>query len=284
MKLHRLIAILAMLTLLGGCASSTPRMQEVRDLAAQSAKLGSYHEMTERFRTTYQRERPYLTPASDAGEHLLDARRQAACDDFVKLQYGVQAYMQALGALAGDDRYDLEDQVKSMGSGIKAWPDSGLDERHVNAYAGLSRLLSRVLTSSYQDRSVQALVRAGQQPMQDLLDAMRTLLRYYDKTNSNEQKIVLGMMEFEIPYVDTPKDRLLAMLAKVQQQNKTAEYRLINRRFTLAQKNLDAIILGHQTLLQHLDQLDSSAAKTALAQAGAEVRNSRAALGGNTAD
>src|SRR5947209_6097140 len=98
-RLFQVFAMLATLALLGGCASSTPRMAEVRAFAAQSPKLNTYHELTERYRTTYQREQPFLSSAADVREHLLDARRQAACDDFVKLQYGVQAYIQALGKL-----------------------------------------------------------------------------------------------------------------------------------------------------------------------------------------
>jgi hypothetical protein len=49
--------------------------------------------------------------------------------------------MQTLGKLAGDGQYDLEDGIKNLGTGIKAWPDSGLEDRHVNAFAGLARLL-----------------------------------------------------------------------------------------------------------------------------------------------
>lgn len=270
-----LACLLLAACLLAGCASSTPRMREVREFAAEAAKLGTYTELTERFRYTYQRERPYLSPAADARERQLDTRRQDACDDFVTLQRGVQAYLRALGALAGDDQYDLEDQVKSVSGGIKAWPDTGLDDRHVNAYAGLSRLVLRAIGGNLQERSVQALVRDGQQPLQQLLEAMQALLRYYDKTSDNESRIVLGMLEMEIPYADTPSSRLLAALAKSQQQSKTAEYRLISRRHTLAEHNLDAIAAGHRALLQHLDQPGSDAARRALERASGQVRDSR---------
>jgi hypothetical protein len=256
MKLHRQLATLAMLALLlwlTGCASSTARMDQVRSFAANAPKLGAYAELTERFRDTYRREQPYLSPSADTREHLLDARRQAACDDFITIHKSVQAYMGALGQLAGDNQYDLEDQIKGLASGIKAWPDSGLDDRHVNAYAGMTRLLSRALTSRYQDRSVQSLLHEGALPMMDLLDAMRALLRYYDKTSDNEAKIVLGMLDVEIPFIDTPQQRLLAALAKAQRQAKTAEYRLMSRRYTLAEHSVDDIARQHQALLLQLD-------------------------------
>ncbi len=252
MKLSRLFFILGLLAILSGCASSTPRMAEVRAFAAEAPKLGAYHELTERYRNTYQREQPFLSPEADAREQQLNARRQQACDDFVKLHDGLQAYMQTLGRLAGDHQYDLEDQVKNVSGGIKAWPDSGLDDRHVNAFAGLTRLIARGLTRQLQDNAVNDILRDGQQPVQDVLDAMRTLLRLYDKTSDNEQKTVIGMLESEIPFLDPKRDRLLLALARSQQQQKQAEFRLIGLRYTLARKNLDAIEQQHRALVAHI--------------------------------
>ncbi|GJI98464.1 hypothetical protein RugamoR57_51820 [Duganella caerulea] len=254
MKLSRVFLILCCLALLGGCASSSPRMAEVRAFAAQSPHLGAYHELTERYRTTYQREQPFLSPAADQRERQLDQQRQASSADFAKLQTGVQAYMQALGRLAGDNQYDLEDQVKSMSAGIKAWPDSGIDERHVNAYAGLTRLITRALTRPAQDSAVQELLRDGHQAMEELLGAMRTLLRLYDKSSDNEQKIVLGMLESEIPFVDTRRDRLLLALSRSLQHDKQVEYHLTGVRNTQAQQNLAAIEQAHRALFNQIPQ------------------------------
>jgi len=250
--MRRLYLMLSTLVLLSGCASSTPRMAEVRAFAADAPKLGAYHELTERYRHTYQRQQPFMYPAADSREQQLDARRQQACDDFVKLQYGLQAYMQALGALAGDSQYDLEDQVKSLSTGIKAWPDTGLEDRHVNAYAGLVRLAARAFTGPLQENTVDTMLREGQQSMQQVLDAMRTLLRLYSKSSDNEEDLVIGMLESEIPFLDTTRDRLLLALARSRQQEKEAEFRLIGLRFTLARKNLDLIAQRHRALLQNL--------------------------------
>lgn len=252
MKLPRLFLLLGLLALLGGCASSTPRMAEVRAFAAEAPKLNAYHELTERYRTTYQREAPFLSPTADARERALDARRREACDDFVKLQYGVQAYMQTLGVLAGDEQYELRDQIKAISGGIKAWPDSGIEERHVNAFANLTRLLARAITAPAQERAVNQVMRDAEQPMQQLLDAMGALLRLYDKSADNEERIVVGMLESEIPFLDPTRDRLLLALAKSQQQNKQAEFRLIGLRRTQAQQNLAAIERGHRALLDQI--------------------------------
>ncbi|MFC0168826.1 hypothetical protein ACFFKC_12140 [Pseudoduganella danionis] len=250
--------LLAAILLLSGCASSTPQTAAVREFAALAPNLQSYHELTERYRHTYQREQPFLTPEADAFERQQDRQRQQACDDFVKLQGGVQAYMQALGRLAGDKQYDLEDQVKAMGSGIRAWPDQGLDDRHVSAFAGLSRLLARAVTAPAQQAALQDLLRSGAPAVQQLLEAMQTLLRLYQRSSENEQAIVLGMLETELPYADPQRQRLLRALAGVLQQEKRNEYRLFGLRSTLARQHLDSIIASHQALLAQLPAAPTS--------------------------
>ncbi|NRR28641.1 hypothetical protein HSX11_00270 [Oxalobacteraceae bacterium] len=277
MKLLHTIALLALLALLGGCASSTPRMAQVRAFAAESSKLGAYEELSQRYRDTYQRMQPYLMPAADAREREQDALRHASYADFIAIRHSVNLYLQTLGALAGDNRFDLEDQVKAIGGGIKVWPDTGLDDRHVNAYSGLTRLLTRAFTAPHQDRAVQAMLREGAEPLAQLLDAMRLLLRYYDKTHDNEQRIVLDTLELEIPFANSPRDHLLSALAKAHQQDKVAEYRLVGRRLTLAAHQLDAIAQAHQALLAGLDPPAQSQSARVIDTATPLARNAGAA-------
>ncbi|KQQ45741.1 hypothetical protein ASF61_18880 [Duganella sp. Leaf126] len=241
-------------SLLGGCASSTPRMAEVRSVAADAPKLNAYHELTERYRSAYERQQPYLAPAAEARERLLDTDRKAASDDFRRIDDVVQAYLQVLGALAGDRQYDLREPIKVVGTGIKAWPDTGLQDRHVNAYTALTRLIARAVTAPMQERAVNQLLRDADEPVQQLLDAMRTLLRLYDRANDNEQRIVLGMLETEMPYLNADRDRLLLALARSHLQEKKAEYRLIGLRHTLARQHLDLIAERHRALIDSLPQ------------------------------
>ncbi len=81
--LHTLRCTL-LLAALAGCAAS-PRLQEAREVAADSVKLGGYADLSERFRETYSRERPYLTAAADARERAIDAQRRAAYADITAI-------------------------------------------------------------------------------------------------------------------------------------------------------------------------------------------------------
>lgn len=258
MRLRSFVSLLCCVLLLSACATSTPQTRAVREFAALAPQLQSYHELTERYRSTYQREQPFLSSTEDGLERQQDIQRQRACDDFVKLHGGVLAYMQALGQLAGDKQYDLEDQIKSMASGIRAWPEQGLDDRHVNAFAGLSRLLARAVTAPAQQAALQDLLLSAAPAVQQLLQTMQSLLRLYQHSNDNEQAIVLGLLETELPYADLQQQRLLRAVAGVLQQQKRNEYRLYGLRYTLARQHLDGISARHQALLAQLPATPSS--------------------------
>ncbi|MEC5163664.1 hypothetical protein ACFDR9_003415 [Janthinobacterium sp. CG_23.3] len=274
MKLRHCIIALGLAITLGGCATaSKERMREVREFAAESAKLDAFAELSERYRDTYQREQPYLSRQADARERELDVRRRAAYDDIVRIQQAVVRYLHTLGTLAGAEQKRHPAPAAQAGAAIQSWPDSGIDERHVAAYTSLTTLVANTLSAPYQDRAVRAMVNDGDAPLRSLLDAMAALLRYYDKTGANEKRIVLGLFDIEIAFADAPRDRLLATLARAHQQNKAAEYSLVERRHRVAEHNLAALIQGQRALAAQLGQPPEPTP----AAPGADVRASRAA-------
>ena len=241
----------AMAALLAGCAGN-PRLEEARAFAAEAPRLNGYLELSQRYRDTYEREQPYLDPAADKREQAIDDQRRAAYRDLVAIHEAVVAYMRTLGKLAGGAQFDPGDQIKEVAKGIKAWPDTGLTDRHVNAVSGLARLLARAATGPAQDEAVQDMLRDGYQPLRDALDAMSTVMRYYDKNHDNEQAIVIGMLDTEIPFAGQPEARLLAALAKVHRQERLDEYRLLGRRHTLARQHVEALRARHEALYRGL--------------------------------
>ena len=276
----RRVLVLAGL-LVAGCASTGQvSLGEVREFADASARLGGYAELSRRYRDTYERELPYLSPQAERVARDTDARRRAVFDDFVAIQKTLVLYMQTLSLLAGDGRYDLSGRIDDLGTGLKAMTDSGLQQRHVAAYTGMTRLLTRVITSRYQNRSVDAMVRDGNADVQTLIDAMILLTRIYEKANENERKTVLGLFNAEIPMSNRNADRMLVTLAKVHLQNKTAEYKLIDRRYKLAQQGLTKVALGHQKMRENMDKLSSEETRYMLAGYVRDLSLIRDALSG----
>lgn len=265
--------------LLAGCTSPEQvSLGQVREFADASARLGGYAELSRRYRDTYERELPYLSPQAERLARETDARRRAVFDDFVAIQKTLVLYMQTLSLLAGDGRYDLSERIDDLGSGLNAMADSGLKKQHVAAYAGLSGLLTRAIASRYQNRSVDTMVRDGNADVQALIDAMIVLTSIYEKANENEQKTVLGLFNAEIPMSNRNADRMLLTLAKVHLQNKTAEYKLIDRRYKLAQQGLTKVALGHQKMRENMAQLTSDEMRRMLAGYVRDLNKIRDAL------
>lgn len=275
MDIRRLPAlfVLAGALLLAGCATpGGTSLSEVRQFADASAKLGAYGELSRRFRDTYEREQPYLSPAADRIARENDARRQAIYKDYVSIQKVVVLYMQTLSVLAGDRTYDLSDRLDDLGTGLQAnVPLDVIEQRHIAAYTGITRLVTRVIASGYQNRSVETMVRDGDADIQTLLDAMIALTRLYAKTNENEKKTVLGVFDVEIPFSTKSSDRMLVTLAKVHYLNKATEYKLVDKRYELALKGLNEVAQGHQKLRENLNRLQSEDVRRMIAGYGRDL-------------
>ncbi|CUI04081.1 hypothetical protein BN2497_2939 [Janthinobacterium sp. CG23_2] len=251
-------ALLAASLLLGGCISNRVNLEEVREFADASARLGAYAELSTHYRDTYLREQPYLPPAADKVAKENDAKRHAAYDDFVAIQKAVVLYMQTLAALASADRYDFTPQISTLGTGLTGLAKTTLVQNQVSAYTGLTRLLTRAFTSHLQKESVETMVREGDADVRVLLEAMIGMTEVYAAANENEKKTVLGFFEVALPLADRPQDRLLYTLARAHVQGKTGEYRLIDQRFALAREGLSKVALGHQKLRENLATMSSS--------------------------
>ena len=269
--------------LLGGCASTggAVSLTEVREFADASAKIGGYTELSRRYRDTYEREQPYLPAGADKLARENDAKRRAVYDDFMSVQKALVLYMQTLSLLAGDARYDLSASIDDLGNGLKANTESGLQQRHITAYTGLTRLLTRVIASGYQNRSVETMVRDGDADVQVLLEAMISLTRLYYKTNENEKKTILGIFDVELPFAKGRDERMLVTLAKVHYMDKASEYKLIDRRYDLALQGLTQVALGHQKLRENLHKLTQADVKLMLGNYSKDLRMIRDGLAGN---
>jgi hypothetical protein len=285
MNTSRLVAtaLLGLSLFLGGCA--TPNgpvsLTEVREFADASARLGGYAELSRRYRDTYEREQPYLPAAADKLARDNDAKRRAVYEDFVSVQKAVVLYMQTLSLLAGDTRYDLSERIDDLGNGLKANTESALQQRHIAAYTGLTRLLTRVIASGYQNRGVETMVRDGDADVQVLLEALISLTRLYYKTNENEKKTVLGIFDVELPFNTRSSDRMLVTLAKVHYLNKSSEYKLIDRRYDLALQGLTKVALGHQKLRENLHKLSEADVRRMLGNYARDLRMIREGLSGD---
>ena len=273
------LALVAVTVLLGGCASSPVSLYEVREFAEASAKLGGYTELSKRYRDTYAREKPYLSPVADRIGKETDSTRRATYEDSVSVQKALVLYMQTLTVLAGDTRFDLTLKLDDIGTGVKALAGSGVEQKHAVAYTGLTRLLTRVIASGYQNRSVESMVRDGDQHVRVLLDGTISLTHLYQKTHNNERKTVLALFDVEIPFAGKAHDRMLVTIAKVHYQDKAQEYKLLDRRYEMALQGLMKVAAGHQKMRDNLDKLHNDEVRHTLGDFARDLKLISVALG-----
>jgi hypothetical protein len=274
MKSTRILCTLIVLFCLAGCAD----LKEVQRYAAESAKFSAYTELTTRFRDTYQREQPYLPGAAEREAQINDKKRREAYPDLIKIHQGVSLYMQTLAKLAGDDTFDLSKPIGALAGGIKTHPDTGIQKSHVDAFFGITKIASRWATSAYQQGAVRQMVVEGDTPLQTMLDGMLSVVRYYEKTNEGERATVVGFFETELPFVNTPKDRLLATLAKAHLQSKSSEYQAAKRKYAEAARGLRSIADGHRRLVENIDKLSDQQTKALIETIAKDIETVRGNL------
>lgn len=271
MHAMRIARVLLLTFALAGCAN----LKEVRDYAGEAAKLSAYTELTTRFRDTYEREQPYLFGEAERLAQENDKKRKAAYADLLKIHQRVSLYMQTLARLAGEDTFDLTPEIGSLASGIKAYPDLGIEAKQVDAVANIAKVITKWITSSYQEHAVRSMIKEGDADLQATLEGMTALVRYYKKTNDNERKTVLGFFEVEIPYADAPKDRLLATLARAHVQAKTAEYKNAQLKYAAAEQGIKSIAEGHKRLLENIDKLSHAEVKSMIGKFAKDIKAMR---------
>ncbi|MCL6364831.1 hypothetical protein EXT60_11340 [Pectobacterium carotovorum subsp. carotovorum] len=260
MKPWRSIASLFAVLYLTGCTN----LQPVRDFANTSANLSGYTQLTDRFATTYERERLYITGPVDIAAQENDKKRKAAYQDLVKIHQTAALYMQTLATLAGEDTYDLSDEIKSLAGGIKTHSAFGISAVQVDNVATVTTLISKWATAGIRERAVKEMVREGDAPFQALLTTMQDLVRLYARTNENEKNTVLNFFRLELQFADTPKDKLLATLARVHEDEKRREYAQAQQLYLKTGQELQKVSEGHKMLLKHLDDLSGEDLKASL--------------------
>ncbi len=259
-------------------ASGCANLKEVREFAGESARLAAYRDLSVRFRDTYQRERPYLFGEAERIAQENDAARKEIYQDLVRLQDNVMLYMATLATIAGDDAFDLAKGIDGLAKGIKAHPDLGLDAKHVDAFASLAKIVAKWATSAYQQHAIREMVREGAAPLQATLAGLGNVVRYYRKTSANERKSVLGFFDVEKSFADTPKDRLLLVLARAHFQGKAADYDAAEAKYAELEKGIGFVADGHAKLLANVNKLSGSEARAQLAAIAKDLKTIRGNL------
>ncbi len=263
-----LFGITLCVLMVSGCANLAP----VREFANASSELSGFKELTDRYNTTYERERHYLYGPAEQEAIANDKLRKDAYQDLVKIHDAASLYMKTLGKLAGEETFNVTEDMKSVGGSLKKHPGIGITDSEIDAVSSVATIAAKWVMAGAQEQAVKSMVREGDAPFQTLLKAMKKIVRLYAKTNDNERRSVLSVFRANIPYASNPEQRLILVLSKVHQEEKTKEYSLIQTRYARVEQGIDKISLGHATLLKNLEHLSRDEVKDSLQRLSKDIR------------
>jgi hypothetical protein len=266
--MRRLSAMLG----IGLCLSACVNLSEVRKFSAESANLSGYTELTTRFRDTFERETPYLNDENLKAEALNDKGRKEIYPDLIKIHERVSLYLRTLARLAGEETFDLTKPIRGVGDVVKADSAFGIDATQAEAYTGVGTIVAKWATSSAQQRAVRDMVREGNRAFQALLDGLGNLVRLYRKTSAQEEKLVMGFLNVNMAFLNTPKDMLLLTLARAHLQEKKREYSTVNAKFDDAEQGILKILEGHAALVKNVDDLSADEVQTTITRLQQEIK------------
>jgi hypothetical protein len=266
--MRRLVPILGVAVLLTACV----QLKEVRDFAGESAKFSGYTELTTRFRDTFERELPYLDDQNLIKEAENDKGRKQVYSDLLKIHDRVSLYLKTLATLAGEDRFDLSKPIGAVEEGITANSNFGIEQKQVNAYSELGKIVAKWATSAYQQSAVREMVREGNGHVQVSLEGMAGLVRLYRKTHTQERKIVFGTFDVEVPFRNKPQDKLLLVLTRTHIQTKELEYKVAEAKYDDAEKGISKIADGHAGLYKDINNLDKDEVKAFIGAVAKDIK------------
>lgn len=249
-SLTRALAVAFCMAVVSGCAS----FNEIKEFASLSSSAASYDRLTRDYIEALERRKQYQPEKFHAELEAQKMRRGAQRASLDLLQQTVADYMQGLGGLATGNIRRYDKSLKDLSSNLNK--ATLLDNNEKEAVAALSTILARTVTATYRLHELKKIVREGNQPLQDVIDASRRIVK----------KGMIGDMQVESTLVhryydnfmfapDSPAEPVAMALAK---EAKAEALRRVDIRIQSAQGYddvLEKIAQGHQYLYDHGDMI-----------------------------
>jgi hypothetical protein len=235
---------------LTGCAS----FKEVRAFASLSANAASHESIAKDYIGALDRRKQYQ-PSKFHGElEAQKIRREAQRASIDLLQQTITDYMLGLDALASGDIRTFDISLGDLSSRLN--DATFLDSSQKDAVGALSTLLARAATSVYRQHEMKKLVRDGNQPLQDIIEATRNILKSGIVPDLQvESALVKRYYDNFMLAPDNPKEPVAMALAE---EAKAETLGRIDGRIRNAQSYdvvLEKISEGHQYLYDHRNRI-----------------------------
>ena len=235
---------------LSGCAS----FKEVRTFASLSANAASHEALTRDYIGALDRRRQYQPAKFHSDLEAQKARREAQRASLDLLQQTVTDYMQGLGSLASGETRAFDRSLDDLSTNLNK--ATLLDSNEKEAAGALSTLLARAVTSIYRQHEMKKLIRDGNQPLQDVINATRKIVKKGMVADLQvESTLVERYYDNFMLAPDNPVEPVAMALAK---EARVEALGRVDNRIRSAQSYdavLEKISEGHQYLYDHRDMI-----------------------------
>ena len=167
----RSLFFLFLITAVSGCASFT----EIKKFASLSENAASFEAVTRDYVEAPERRKQYQPPKFHPELESMKARREVQRAGLDVLQQTLADYMHGLGSLASGDVRTFDRSLADVSTSLNK--ASILDANEKQAVGALSTLLARSATALYRGHEMKKLIGKGNQPLQDVIHAMRKIVK-----------------------------------------------------------------------------------------------------------
>ncbi|MDN5882216.1 MAG: hypothetical protein L0H37_07580 [Nitrosospira sp.] len=235
---------------LSGCAS----FKEVKTFASISSNAASYEALTEDYIGALDRRKQYQPPKFHGELEAIKIRREAQRASLDVLRETLIDYMRGLEGLASGDTRIFDSSLKDVSDSLNE--ATLLDRNEKQAVGALSTLLARTVTSLYRRHEMKELIQEGNQPLQDVIEAIRKIVRNGIAADLRVEAVMVGRYYDNFMFApDNPAEPVAMALAK---ETRAEALGRIDSRIRAAQSYdavLEKIAAGHQYLYDHRDRI-----------------------------
>ena len=244
------LTMVFLVTSVSGCAS----FKEIKAFASLSSSAATHETLTRDYIGALERRKQYQPQKFHSELEAQKMRREAQRASLDVLQQTVADYMQGLGGLAAGEIRTYDKSLDDLSDRLNKVTLLSDDEK--DAVGALSTLLARTVTAAYREHEIRKLIRDGNQPLQEVIEATRKIVVKGMVADLQVESALVGRYYDNFIFAPNNPQEPIAM-ALANEARAEALGRVDNR--LRAARSYDVILekiaQGHQYLFDHRDSL-----------------------------
>ncbi len=233
-----------------GCAN----FKEIKAFASLSSSAATHDALTRDYIGALDRRKQYQPQKFHSELEAQKMRREAQRASLDVLQQTVADYMQGLGGLAAGEIRTYDKSLDDLSDRLNKVTLLSDDEK--DAVGALSTLLARAVTAAYREHEIRKLIRDGNQPLQDVIKAIRKIVVKGMAADLQVESALVG--RYYDNFILAPNNPQEPVAMALANEARVEALGRVDNRLRAARSYdviLENIAQGHQFLFDHRDSL-----------------------------